>query len=204
MTDVPGRFEELERVFVGGRPFAVRSAQSQSGAVRLRLEGIVTRDDAEGLRDQLIEIPRAEVGPLPEGHYYHEQIVGLRVRTEAGQDLGTVAEVLPTGANDVYVVRGAGPEILVPAIDEVVRSIDLEAGVVTVSVMEGLIPEPRPARPERSWGRRSERPDLRPPRGGRPGDLATDPTASAGSANPTNPNSPADPTNPAGPPELPT
>ena len=147
LTDVPGRFEELERVFVGGRPYTVRSARDQGGTVRLRLQGVTTREAAESLRDQLVEIPRVEAGPLPEGQYYHQQIIGLRVRTETGDDLGTVAEILPTGANDVYLVRGAGPEMLVPAIGDVVRSIDLEAGVVTVAVVEGLLPEAAESRP---------------------------------------------------------
>ena len=151
LTDVPGRFRQLRRVFVGGRAWPVRAARAQGALIRLSLVGIETREAAEGLRDQLVEIPRSEAGELPEGQYYHFQIVGLQVIAETGEVLGTVAEVLPTGANDVYLVRGTGRELLLPAIADIVQSIDLDRGIITIRLVEGLVPEeparrPRPRR----------------------------------------------------------
>jgi 16S rRNA processing protein RimM len=78
--------------------------------------------------------------PKPdEGEYYWADLIGLRVSTEAGDDLGTLREIIETGSNDVYVVKGACREFLIPATDDVVRGIDLDAGTMTVSPLEGML-----------------------------------------------------------------
>jgi len=87
----------------------------------------------------LVQIPVEEAAPLEEGEYYLYQIVGLATWTVEGEYLGRVREVLTTGANDVYVVRGPKGEVLLPAIEEVIREVDLEAGRMIVSLMEGLV-----------------------------------------------------------------
>ncbi len=79
------------------------------------------------------EVPSAE-----EGEYFHYELLGLKVRTVEGEDLGEVAEILETGSNDVYVVRGAAGEILVPALSKVVREIDIASGLMVVDLPEGL------------------------------------------------------------------
>ena len=88
----------------------------------------------------LLFVPLAEAIPLEEGEYYEHQIVGLEVWTMAGEFLGTVADILYSRANEIYVVRDAGTrrEILLPAIQDVIQDIDLEAGRLVVHVMEGL------------------------------------------------------------------
>jgi 16S rRNA processing protein RimM len=79
---------------------------------------------------------------LPEGEYYHHQLIGLKVVSEQGKVLGKVTEILATGANDVYVVRAEiGPEILIPAADEFVRAVDLEHGELQVRLVPGLLPD---------------------------------------------------------------
>jgi 16S rRNA processing protein RimM len=78
---------------------------------------------------------------LGEGEFFHHQIVGLRVETTDGEQLGKVAEVLETGADDVYVVRGNLGEILLPAISDVVERIDLAEGRMTVRLLPGLLRE---------------------------------------------------------------
>jgi len=84
-------------------------------------------------------IPMQSAEPLPEGVYYRWQILGLAVVELEGQHLGTVAEILETGANDVYIVRGDGPrELLLPAIESVILEVDLEQGRLLVRVPEGL------------------------------------------------------------------
>ncbi|MCI0903504.1 MAG: 16S rRNA processing protein RimM, partial [Chloroflexi bacterium] len=70
--------------------------------------------------------------------YFHYQLIGLKVRTVAGEELGELAEILETGSNDVYVVRGVAGEILVPALSPVVREIDIDAGLMVVDLPEGL------------------------------------------------------------------
>ncbi len=132
--------DKLKRVYVGRdrRPYAVLGLFKRGRLYTLRLEGVDTIEDAERCRDLELTIPRTEMPRLPRGHYLVEQIVGLRAVTTEGRDLGAIAEVLPTGANDVYVVVGDAGEILVPAIRSVVR-IDIDAGVVHITPTPGLL-----------------------------------------------------------------
>ena len=105
----------------------------------IALEGIDDRDVAAFLRNQLVFVPSAEEPPLPEGEYYHHQLIGLKVQTPEGRDLGALSEILLTGANDVYVVLGPdGSELLLPAIGDVVLNIDLELGRILVNLIPGL------------------------------------------------------------------
>ena len=141
ITDFPERFRRTERVFAGSehRPMVVERARIVKDGVLLKLAGVDTRTDAERLRGIILFVPEHEAVPLPDGSYYWHQILGLRVRTVGGEDLGTVADILPTGSNDVYVVRGEGREVLLPAIRDVVQQVDLENGVLTVELIEGLV-----------------------------------------------------------------
>ncbi len=105
----------------------------------LFLVGCRDRDEAERWRGQLIYLSTADAQPLPPGVYYQWQILGLRVETENGEILGTIEEIIETGANDVYVVRDqSGKELLIPAIEHVVAEVDLEAGQMLVRLPPGL------------------------------------------------------------------
>jgi 16S rRNA processing protein RimM len=139
-TDTPERFLRTSRVFLGEerRVYTVRSARLHQGHALVRLAGIETRNDAEPWRDAYVYVALEDAIPLEEDEYYHHQIEGLRVRTTKAEDLGRVVEVLQTGANDVWVVRGRGGEVLIPALKDVILGVDLDAGVVTVALPEGL------------------------------------------------------------------
>ncbi len=141
LTDFPERFQALESVYLGQAltPVLVESTRLHQGYVLLKLAGYDDRTSVELLRHALVQIPIEEAMPLEEGEYYLYQVVGLATWTKQGEYLGRVREVLSTGANDVYVIRGPKGEILLPAIDEVVRDVDLEAGRLTVELMEGLV-----------------------------------------------------------------
>jgi 16S rRNA processing protein RimM len=76
---------------------------------------------------------------LPEDHYYHDQIIGLKVETTSGELIGTVTDILSGKSNDNYIVRGERGEILIPAIEDVVRSIDLDGGCMIIEPIEGLL-----------------------------------------------------------------
>ena len=82
---------------------------------------------------------RSQNYPLPEGQYYHYQIIGLQVRTTQGELIGTITRVLTGKSNDNYIVQGTKGEILIPAIEDVVKSIDLEQGFMTIEAIEGLL-----------------------------------------------------------------
>ena len=77
--------------------------------------------------------------PLPEGQYYHHQIIGLKVRTTRGEYIGEITDILSGQSNDNYIVRGPTGEVLIPAIEDIVKAVDLDAGIVTIEAIEGLL-----------------------------------------------------------------
>ena len=138
-SDREERFPTLRRVFAGrpgsdeSREMRVERAWPHKGRFVLKLEGVDSIDAAETLRGFELRIPEAELVPLPEGSYYHHQIVGLRVEDETGAQLGTVSELVETGATArVLVVRGEQGELLLPFADVFVRQVDLAAGRMVV------------------------------------------------------------------------
>ncbi len=105
------------------------------------MDDVRDRNSAEELRGHLVQVRSQEAAPLGPGEYYEHQILGLNVVTTGGEALGRVAEILETGANDVYVVHGPRGEILLPARKEVIQDINLEAGRMTVILLPGLLPD---------------------------------------------------------------
>jgi 16S rRNA processing protein RimM len=139
-TDRPEDFKSYQAVFVGPqcKRYDVKSFRPYQGNWLLHLNGVESRNDAETLHGQEILIEAAQ-RPRQEGEFFAREVIGLKVRTIDGEELGEVVEILVTGANDVYVVKGDRGEILLPARVEVIRSIDVEAGVMTVELLPGLL-----------------------------------------------------------------
>ena len=137
----PERFRELRRVYIGDSRVeaAIIHRRVLGDRLVLRLETVKSRDAARDLFGQFLYVPEAEAVPLPKGEYFVHQIVGLRVVTTEGEELGKVAEVMQTGSNDVYVVRSKGREVLLPAIKEVIKNVDLESGTLEVALLPGLL-----------------------------------------------------------------
>jgi 16S rRNA processing protein RimM len=86
-----------------------------------------------------VETERNHDIPLPEGQYYHDQIIGLQVVTTEGETIGTVTDILTGQSNDNYIVRGKRGEVLIPAIEDVVKAIDPEGGRITIEAIDGLL-----------------------------------------------------------------
>jgi len=105
----------------------------------LQLDGVTDRDAAAALVGCTVSVPRAELPPAGPEAVYHADLIGCRVCTTAGALLGTVDEMIVTGANDVCVVRGAGREYLVPLIADVIAALDLEARTITIHPLPGLL-----------------------------------------------------------------
>ncbi len=143
MTDFPDRFMEHPRLYLGrsSTPVRVGSARFFKQFVLLKLEGYPDRNSVEGLRGELLQIPIGEAITLEEGEHYVYEMLGLEVITDDGRELGEITEVIETGANDVYVVRGPLGEVLLPDTDEVVLEVDLKGGKVEVHLLPGLMPE---------------------------------------------------------------
>jgi 16S rRNA processing protein RimM len=87
----------------------------------------------------VVLIDPAELPPLDEDEYYWQDILGMRVVSETGEDMGTVREIVPTGSNDVYVVRKEAQEFLIPATKDVIMSIDMEVRTMVIRPLEGLL-----------------------------------------------------------------
>lgn len=139
MTDFPDRFKPRKTLFIDGCPLSIERSRPDKSDFILKLSGIDDIDQAGKLRGKALEIPLDEAHPLPEGKYYRFQLVGLEVLTTAGESVGRITEILPTASNDVYIVQGNRGEILIPAIADVVKSVDLEKGLLIIEVIEGLL-----------------------------------------------------------------
>jgi 16S rRNA processing protein RimM len=146
LTDFPERLKQHAVFYLAqldspeeAQCHSVESLRFHQQLLLLKLEGCDDRNQAEELRDLLVQIPTEEAAPLEEGEYYHYQLIGVEVETESGEGLGQVIEVLETGANDVYVVRGSRGEVLIPGIESVVRELDVEAKRMVVSPLPGML-----------------------------------------------------------------
>ena len=145
LSDVPGRFETLTQVTVEGpggarRPLAVKAARPIGSDYLVSFEGIETSEAAAPLVGSLLQIAEDQAAPLPDGQYYEHDLVGMAVRTEEGMPLGILADILPTGANAVFVVRRAdGREQLIPATREAVCAVDVAGRLMTIRRMPGLL-----------------------------------------------------------------
>ena len=139
LTDLPYRFDPGELLFLQSQPMRIQSSSNRSGdTVILKLEGIDGPAAARALTGQELFAPADDSPQLPEGEYFHYQLIGMQVFTEDGEDLGIITEIIVTGSNDVYLVSGKGGEILLPAIAQVVLQVDTGQGVMWVRLMEGL------------------------------------------------------------------
>lgn len=127
-------------MWTDGRQYEVQDVKQSGRFLHVKLAGIEDREAAARLRDKFLQVPETELDPLPPGQYYRFQLLGLMVRSSDGQDLGPITDVLTAPENDVYVVRGAYGEVLIPAVDDVVLAVDLDARVVTVEIVPGLLP----------------------------------------------------------------
>lgn len=136
----PDRLTAGSVVLVEGRPTKILEVVSPQGFPMIRFQGYPDRTAAERLRGTLIEINEADLPPLPDDEYYVDDLIGLDVVTTEGEPIGRITEVLATGANDVYVVARPGlRDVLIPAINDVVRSVDLGARRMVIEVMPGLL-----------------------------------------------------------------
>jgi 16S rRNA processing protein RimM len=137
VTDWPERLEIGGEVFLEDDPEPHRITGIESGGrvPVIHLEGITDRDAADALAGRYLE---RGAEPLPAGTYYWHQLIGLRVIDEAGTDLGRVVDVFRAGGSEVYRVEGPKGELLVPALERVVRRIDLDAGLMEVRPEEAV------------------------------------------------------------------
>jgi len=142
LTDFPERFYDLEKVFLdlpeGLQEVELEKVRFHKQFVILKLAGLETMDQAETLKNVYLKIKPEQAVTLPEGHYFIRDIIGLEVVTLQGETIGKIANVLQITANDVYVVKKGSQEILLPAIKDVIKEIDLTKKKMWINPLEGL------------------------------------------------------------------
>jgi len=138
LSDNSDRFKPGASVVLEGQPRKVERQRTVSGKTVVKLSGVNDRNAAEALRGKPLEVPEAELMALPTDTYFQHQIIGMTAVTSDGRELGTVQEILRTGSNDVYVVKGTR-EYLIPAIGDVVKQIDLDARQMLIDPIPGLL-----------------------------------------------------------------
>lgn len=144
LSDVAGRFEGLQSVLLGGpnqsaRRFSVTGRRLSPEFVILSLEGVGSVEAAKALVGAELRLPITEVSDPPPGQYRHFDLLDLPVYRENGTFLGRIADIQPTGSNDIFVVRDGSREVLIPAIRDVVREIDLKARRMVIRPIQGLL-----------------------------------------------------------------
>ncbi len=120
------------------KSYEILGVTPQPPRLILQLKGIQTADEALPLVGREICIPKDSLPELPEGEYYRVEIIGMEVETERGMRLGRIRDILSTGTHDVYAVQGKRREILLPAVEGVIREIDRKNRIVRVAWTEGL------------------------------------------------------------------
>lgn len=138
------RFDELKKVYIKIRKslkeLEIEEVKYHKNQVLLKFKGVETVEQAEMLRNAILEIDRKDAIPLEEGEYFIADLLESEVYTDEGEKLGILEDIFNTGSNDIYVVKNElGKSILLPRIKEVFKEIDVENKKIIVHLIEGLI-----------------------------------------------------------------
>ena len=139
-TDTPDLLAEFDRLFIGRNKDEVIITRSRvfKNTVIAKIEGVDTPEAAEKLRNKILYMRRDDL-ELDEDTYFIQDLIGVEVRdADTDEVYGTIADVMQTGANDVYVIKGEKREYLVPAIADVVVSTDIDSNIMTIRPLDGL------------------------------------------------------------------
>ncbi len=143
-TDDPRRFRRLKEVVLdtgkGKMNLEIEGVKFFKQFVILKFKGLDNINDIEKYRQKSLYVTRKNAVRLQRDEYFIADLIGLKVQDEDGKELGTVKDVIETGANDVYEVEMAdGKSLLLPAIKQCILNVDVENGTMQVHVLEGLL-----------------------------------------------------------------
>lgn len=143
-TNYIERFEELEKIYIKKKnetvEMYIEEIKYQKNMVLVKFKGIERIEEAELLKNSIILIDRENSIELEEGEYFIVDLIGLDVYTDESKLLGKLDDIYNTGSNDIYVVKDElGKQLLLPALKEVIKDIDLDNKKMTVHLIEGLI-----------------------------------------------------------------
>lgn len=140
LSDVPTRFDVGSVLHLRGKPMRIERSRRSKRGLLVKFDAVHDRTQADALRGEELTVPPDQLDPLPEGVYYHFQIIGMQVESRDGEPLGVVKEIITTGGNDVYVIAKQGRrDVLIPAIPDVVLNVDLAKNLMLVDLPDGLI-----------------------------------------------------------------
>ena len=143
-TDDITRFEKLNNIYIQTKKsletVTIEEVKYAKNLVLLKIKGIDNINDAEIYKNCYIKIDRSDAVELPEDSYFIIDLIGIKVYTDEGEALGDVIDVFPTGANDVYVVKNElGKQVLLPAIGDVIKNVDIQNKKMIVHLIEGRV-----------------------------------------------------------------
>ena len=141
----PERFTDLKNIWLEGKDGRVhwltpRRVRIESNAIYIRFKEAPVREYAQPLIGGRLFVDEGERDKLPEDLFYIDDLIGCKVTCSIHGDLGTIVDVMDTLANDVWQVNGPRGEVLIPAIQEMVDSVDIEAKQIQVTLLDGLLP----------------------------------------------------------------
>lgn len=143
-TDNIERFTQLKSIYIENKnkleEFLIEEVKYNKNLVLLKLKGIETIEQIEKYKNCYIKIPRKDSIPLEENQFFIVDLLGLDVYTIKNELLGKIEDIYPTGSNDIYVVKDEkGKQILLPAIEDVIKNVDIKNRKITVELIDGLI-----------------------------------------------------------------
>ncbi|MCI8348275.1 MAG: 16S rRNA processing protein RimM [Firmicutes bacterium] len=143
-SDYKERFEEIDRVILSdGREFKIENVRYQKNMAIIKFKGVDDRNGAEALKEKEVFITEEDLRELPDDTFYIRDLIGCKVcDSESGMTIGVVSDVLQNTAQDIYQVDlEKGGQVLIPAVKEFIKSVDIDEKVVEVSLIPGFIDE---------------------------------------------------------------
>lgn len=143
-TDNIERFNNLEKIYIknksGQTEYKIQEVKYHKNMVLIKFEGIENPEQADLLRNSYLIVDRETEEPLEPGRYYIVDMIGLDVFTDDNENLGKLEDIYNTGSNDIYVVKNElGKQVLLPAIEDVIKNIDMDNKKVIVHLIPGLV-----------------------------------------------------------------
>ena len=139
-SDESDFLSDFKRVYLdkGETELKIVSAKAHGNVTLLDIKGIDSIEKAEALRGKVLTVSRDDIA-LPEGRYFVDELMGCAVTdADTGENLGTITDVSKTGANDVWHITKGGNEYLIPAIESVIVSVDVEKGIAVLRPLKGI------------------------------------------------------------------
>lgn len=134
LTDFPERFDLGKKIYIKGDEHKIKWVAWHKTQARVKLDGFTRPEDVEALVGTLVQVPADDRPDLDEDEFYTQDLIGMKVITVDGEDLGELDEVLSLPAHDVLIVG----EVMIPAIEEFVQVVDFDDGIITVKLIPGM------------------------------------------------------------------